>query len=98
MNGRQLAGGNSTSKKADNDFYTTNPKTVKLFLEKFIQDGNKLYGDIWECAWGMYNAVADFVSNTTPFRNTATYKENKMNQFCSGYAMLTTAQDLLIVA
>ena len=49
-------------------------------------------------AWGMYNAVADFVSNTTPFRNTATYKENKMNQFCSGYAMLTTAQDLLMVA
>ena len=49
-------------------------------------------------AWGMYNAVADFVSNTTPFRNTATYKENKMNQFCSGYAMLNTAQDLLMVA
>ena len=49
-------------------------------------------------AWGMYNAVADFVSNTTPFRNTATYQENKMNQFCNGYAMLTTAQDLLMVA
>ena len=49
-------------------------------------------------AWGMYNAVADFVSNTTPFRNTATYQENKMNQFCSGYAMLNTAQDLLMVA
>lgn len=49
-------------------------------------------------AWGMYNAVADFVSNTTPFRNTATYKEKKMNKFCSGYAMLTTAQDLLMVA
>lgn len=49
-------------------------------------------------AWGMYNAVADFVSNTTPFRNTATYKENKMNRFCSGYAMLNTAQDLLMVA
>ena len=49
-------------------------------------------------AWGMYNAVADFVSNTTPFRNTATYKENKMSQFCTGYAMLTTAQDLLMVA
>ena len=49
-------------------------------------------------AWGMYNAVADFVSNTTPFRNTVTYQENKMNQFCNGYAMLTTAQDLLMVA
>lgn len=49
-------------------------------------------------AWGMYNAVADFVSNTTPFRNTVTYKENKMSQFCSGYAMLNTAQDLLMVA
>ena len=49
-------------------------------------------------AWGLYNAVADFVSNTTPFRNTLTYQENKMNQFCNGYAMLTTAQDLLMVA
>ena len=49
-------------------------------------------------AWGMYNAIADYVSNTTPFRNTATYKENKMAKFCSGYAMLNTAQDLLMVA
>lgn len=55
MNGGQLAGGNSTSKKADNDFYTTNPLTVELFLKRFILDGNELKGDVWECACGTGN-------------------------------------------
>ena len=27
----QLAGGNSSSEKAENDFYATDPKTVDLF-------------------------------------------------------------------
>ena len=49
-------------------------------------------------AWGMYNAVADYVSNAVPFRNTETYQENKMKKFCSGYPMLSTAQDLLMAA
>ena len=55
LSGGQLAGGNSISEKADNDFYTTNPKTVKLFLEKFLGDGNKFEGDVWECACGSGN-------------------------------------------
>lgn len=55
MNGGQLAGGNSTSKKADNDFYTTNPLTVELFLKRFISDENELKGEIWECACGTGN-------------------------------------------
>lgn len=49
-------------------------------------------------AWGMYNAVADYISNAVPFRNTETYQENKMKKFCSGYPMLSTAQDLLMAA
>lgn len=49
-------------------------------------------------AWGMYNAVADYVSNAVPFRNTETYQENKMKKFCSGYPMLSTAQGLLMAA
>lgn len=32
LSGGQLAGGNSTTEKADNDFYATNPQTVKEFL------------------------------------------------------------------
>ena len=31
LSGGQLAGGNSTTEKADNDFYATNPQTVRDF-------------------------------------------------------------------
>ena len=51
--GAQLVGGNSTTEKAENDFYATEPVTVKLFLDKFKADGNDLVGDIWECACGI---------------------------------------------
>lgn len=33
LSGGQLAGGNSTTEKADNDFYATDPKTVRAFLD-----------------------------------------------------------------
>ena len=49
-------------------------------------------------AWGMYNAVADFVSNTAPFRNTATFKENKLDGFFDGYKLLNETQHILMVA
>ena len=32
LTGGQLAGGNSTSKREENDFYATDPQTTKLFL------------------------------------------------------------------
>lgn len=34
LSGGQLAGGNSTTNKADNDYYATDPKTTKLFLDE----------------------------------------------------------------
>jgi hypothetical protein len=34
LSGGQLAGGNSTTEKAENDFYATPPKTTKEFLNK----------------------------------------------------------------
>jgi len=34
LSGGQLAGGNSTTEKADNDFYSTDPKTTREFLNK----------------------------------------------------------------
>ena len=49
-------------------------------------------------AWGMYNAVADFVSNAEPLRNTKTLNQWKMAGFMDGYKMLDTAQKLLQVA
>lgn len=49
-------------------------------------------------AWGMYNAVADFVSNTKPLRETKGYKDVKLEGFFDGYEILQTTQNLLMVA
>lgn len=49
-------------------------------------------------AWGMYNAVADFVSNTVPMRLTKTANETKLTNFFDGYKILNNAQELLMVA
>lgn len=51
LSGGQLAGGNSVSEKAENDYYATDPKTVELFLNTFdeIKD---FKGSIWEPSCG----------------------------------------------
>lgn len=49
-------------------------------------------------AWGIYNAVADFVSNTAPFRSTSTFKENKLCGFFDGYKLLDETQKILMSA
>lgn len=49
-------------------------------------------------AWGMYNAVSDFVSNTAPLRQTKTGEERKLANFFDGNKLLETAQELLMVA
>ena len=51
LSGGQLAGGNSTSKREEHDFYATDPQTVRLFLNEFHKD-NRLEGDILEPACG----------------------------------------------
>lgn len=48
--------------------------------------------------WGMYNAIADYVSNTVPLRMTKTYNENKLVGFFDGNKLLETSQELLMVA
>lgn len=49
-------------------------------------------------AWGMYNAVADYISNSVPFRKTSTYQENKLDRFFGGDYILETAQNVLMAA
>lgn len=49
-------------------------------------------------AWGMYNAVADFVSNAEPLRKTKTYKENLFASFMDGNKILQQAQEILMAA
>ena len=51
LSGGQLAGGNSISKREENDFYATDPETLKLFLYEFWKD-NSFEGDILEPACG----------------------------------------------
>lgn len=47
-------------------------------------------------AWGLYNAVADHVSNSDPIRMTRGYKERKLADFFDGYKLLETAQKILV--
>ena len=49
-------------------------------------------------AWGMYNAVADFVSNTEPLRKTKNFNDNRLVEFFDGSKLLETTQDILMVA
>lgn len=49
-------------------------------------------------AWGMYNAVSDFVSNTIPLRMTKTYDENKLVGFFDGNKLLESSQRILMAA
>lgn len=49
-------------------------------------------------AWGIYNAVADFVSNTKPQKKTATAQDYKLNDFFTGYKLLETSEKLLMAA
>jgi len=48
--------------------------------------------------WGLYNAVADYVSNGEPLRKTSTRKDWQMAGFMDGYRMLNNAQEILMVA
>lgn len=52
LSGGQLAGGNSTSKRAKDDFYATDPQTLKLFLYEFLKDNALDDGAILEPACG----------------------------------------------
>lgn len=51
LSGGQLAGGNSTTEREVNDFYATDPQTLKAFLHEFWKD-NTIEGDILEPACG----------------------------------------------
>lgn len=46
-----ITGGNSRYEREENDFYATNPETVRLFLREFHKD-NRFDGTILECACG----------------------------------------------
>lgn len=48
--------------------------------------------------WGIYNATADFISNTSPLRKTSLFEQRRLEKFFDGNALLDNVQDLLMVA
>lgn len=51
---KTLGASNHTDKeREDNDFYATDPKALRLFLEKLKEDNIVLNKYIWECASGL---------------------------------------------
>lgn len=56
LDGSSLVGGKSRYEKPDNDFYATDPDTVRLFMERAKWDGLfRTTGDWWEPACGNGN-------------------------------------------
>lgn len=49
-------------------------------------------------SWGMYNAVADFVSNGKPFRETKNFKDVRLANFFDGNKLLELSQNILLAA
>ena len=49
----QLGASNHSSKEREiNDFYATDPYSLKIFLEALKRDNIELHKKIWECACG----------------------------------------------
>lgn len=47
------ASNHSEKEREKNDFYATDPNSLKIFLKALERDGFKLHKNIWECACGM---------------------------------------------
>lgn len=46
------ASNHSDGEREENDFYSTDPHSLEIFLEALERDGFKLHNRIWECACG----------------------------------------------
>lgn len=84
----------------ENNNYSLGEKNIEKAIERMhiIYNEKDDLQNFKGTAWGMYNAVADYCSNTTPYRNTATYADNKLNKSLIGFPMLEEAQKILMVA
>ena len=49
-------------------------------------------------AWGWYNAIADYTSNTVGTKNSAATRNNKVNRFLNGEPILHKAEAFLLAA
>ena len=52
MKSALMIGFNPSTERQKNDFYATNPKALKLLLEKLKEDDLELNNNLWECSCG----------------------------------------------
>jgi hypothetical protein len=53
LSGNKLVGSSPKNKRVENDFYATNPETVKKFFKEFAKKNTIGLDDVfWECACG----------------------------------------------
>ena len=48
-----MLGVNPSAERQKEDFYATDPKALKIFIEKLGRDNIKISKNVWECACGM---------------------------------------------
>lgn len=60
-----------------------------------IHNSKNDLGNFRNTAWGIYNAVADFVSNSEPLRKTETFETKRFVSYLDGNDMLLKAQMIL---
>lgn len=74
-----------------------NSEELVLRIHKIYHDKDDLQ-NFRGTAWGMYNAVADFVSNGEPLRKYSNFEQKRLEGFFDGYRLLGKAQDILLSA
>lgn len=72
-------------------------KNVEQSREEVLRIHNSKddLGNFRNTAWGIYNAVADFVSNSEPLRKTETFETKRFVSYLDGNDMLLKAQMIL---
>jgi hypothetical protein len=68
---------------------------VKDLIKTILRDKADLQ-NFKGTAWGVYNAIADYRSNTEPKRRTASYRDTKMARFLDGDPVMNHAQEIVL--
>lgn len=97
-------------KALGNVFPTLNVIVTEDTPKYQIERNEKIRGTFLQCynapdlanfkgtAWGAVNAMADYVTHATPFRETKTYEENRCARIFEGHYMLDKFTELIAAA
>jgi hypothetical protein len=72
-------------------------KNIEFSREEILKIYNSKddLGNFRGTAWGIYNAVADYVSNSEPLRKTDTFETKRFVSYMDGNETLLKAQNIL---